>query len=177
MPVMRTTKSTAYPLGELIRTEQPIELHDPPFAVNPLGLYSVQPRTLLGKQATHDPHALSAVFDLSVVFAEPPPDLPGYVPAGVVPDEQEDLLAQLFQPFQAPREKLRGYGAYGPSVDEPYPHVVEPRKVEPVAGDGFRLGVVLCDRPLDHARWAPLLAEGAQSRQGHPAPPAFVQKA
>ncbi len=82
MPVMRTTKSPAYPLGELIRTEQPIELHDPPFAVNPLGLYSVQPRTLLGKQATHDPRALFlAVFDLSVVFAEPPPDLPGYVPA------------------------------------------------------------------------------------------------
>src|SRR5687768_5738310 len=144
MPVMRTTKSPAYPLGELIRTEQPVELHDPPFAVYPLGLYSVQPRTLLGQQATHDPHPLCAVFDLSVVSSEPPPDLPGDVPAGVVPDEQKNFLAHPFEPLQAPREKLRGYGAYGSPVHEPYPHVVEGLlgKIEPVTGDGLRLGVV-----------------------------------
>src|ERR671910_3361701 len=101
MPVMRTTKSPAYPLGELIRTEQPIELHDPPFAVNPLGLYSVQPRTLFREQATDDPHPTAAVLDSSIVFAEPPANLLGDVPARVVPDEEKNfLLAELFEPLQ-----------------------------------------------------------------------------
>src|SRR5918995_4025395 len=137
MLVMRTTKSPAYPVGEFIRTEQPIELHDPPFAVNPLGLYSVQPRTLFREQATDDPPPPAALLDFSIVFAEPPANLLGDVPARVVPDEEKNFLAELFEPLQAPREKLRGYGAYGPSVDEPYPHVVEPGKVEPVAGSSF----------------------------------------
>src|ERR687897_2565016 len=75
--VMRTTKSPAYPVGELIRTEQPVELHDPPFAVNPLGLYSVKPRTLFRQKATHDPHPglASTLVDLPVVLSEPPEGL------------------------------------------------------------------------------------------------------
>src|ERR671911_111721 len=179
MPVMRTPESPAYPLGELIRTEQPIELHDPPFAMHPLRLDGVQPRTLFRQKATYDPHSLPAVFDLPVVPSEPPADQFGDVPAGVVPDEKQNLLAELFELLQAPREELRGYGAYGSPVHEPQPYVVEglPGKVEAVAGDGLRLGVVLCDRPLDHAAGVPLLGEGAQGGQGHPAPPAFVLKA
>ena len=51
MPVMRTPESPAYPLGELIRTEQPIELHDPPLAMHPLRLDGVQPRTLFRQEA------------------------------------------------------------------------------------------------------------------------------
>src|ERR687897_742823 len=146
MPVMRTPESPAYPLGELIRTEQPIELHDPPFAMHPLRLDGVQPRTLFRQKATYDPHSLPAVFDLPVVPSEPPADLFGDVPAGVVPDEKQNLLAELFELLQAPREELRGYGAYGSPVHEPQPYVVEglPGKVEAVAGDGLR-------RAVDHA--------------------------
>ena|SRR5215211_7754363 len=97
MLVMRTTKSPAYPVGQFIRTEQPIELHDPPFAVNPLGLYSVQPRTLFRQKATDDPHPTAAVLDSSIVFAEPPANLLGDVPGSVVPDEQKELSCRAFR--------------------------------------------------------------------------------
>src|SRR5918912_13538 len=152
MPMMRTPESPAYPLGELISTEQPIELHNPPLAMHPLRLDGVQPRTLFRQKATDDPHSLPAVFDLPVVPSEPPADLFGDVPRGVVPDQQKNLLAELFELLQAPREELRGYRAYGSPVHEPQPYVIEglPGKVEPVAGYGFRLGVVLGDRPQDH---------------------------
>ena len=86
-------------------------------------------------------------------------------------------LAQSLEFLAAPREELRRYGTHGPIIDEPQPHVAESGQVESVTGYGLRLGVVLGDRLLDHARGLALLGEGAQSGQRHPAPPAFVQEA
>src|SRR5918995_3308579 len=177
MFVMRTTKRPAHPVGEFIRAQHSVELHDFALAMNPFGLYGVQPRTLLRQKATDDPHPTAALLYFSVVFAEPSPHLPGDVPACVVPDQKKGLLANSFEPLAAPQEKPRAYGTDGPAVDEPYPYVVEPWKVEAVAGYGLRVGVVFGDRLLDHARGLALLTEGAQSGQRHPAPPAFVQKA
>src|SRR5918997_4293444 len=119
MLVMRTIERSADPLGELVGPQKPVELHDLPFPVYPLGLDGVQPRTLLRKKATHDPHPTAAVLDLPVVFSQPSPHLPGDVPACVVPDEQQRLLANCFEPLAAPREKPRAYGTDGPAVDEP----------------------------------------------------------
>src|SRR5687768_13365938 len=75
--------------------------------MNPLGLYGVQPRALLRKEAAHDPHSLAALLDSAVVFSEPSLDLFGDVPARLVPDEKKDLLAQSFEFLAAPREELR----------------------------------------------------------------------
>src|SRR5215207_2585482 len=177
MLVMGTTKRPAHPLGEFVRAQQSIELHDLALAMNPFRLDGVQPRTLFREKATDDPHPTAALLHFSVVFAEPWPHLPGDVPACVVPDKKQGLLANSFEALAAPREKPRAYGAHGPAVDEPYPHVLEPWKVEAVAGYGLGVGVVLGDRLLDHARGLALLGEGAQSGQRHPAPPAFVLKA
>ncbi len=89
MLVMRATKDPANPLCEFISSQKTIGLDHFPLAVNPFRLYRVQPRTLLGQQATDDPHSASALFDFSVVLPEPPPDLPGDVPGSVVPDENQ----------------------------------------------------------------------------------------
>src|ERR671912_66638 len=151
MLVMRTIERPADPLGELVGPQKPVELHDPPFPVYPLGLDGVQPRTLLRKKATHDPHPTAAVFDLPVVFSEPSPDLLGDVPARVVPDEHQHFLARRLELFGAPRKEPRRYTAHGPAVDEPQPHLAaDLGQVEPVAGDRFGIGVVLGDRLLDH---------------------------
>jgi hypothetical protein len=68
MLVMRTIERSADPFGELVGPQKPVELHDLPFPVYPLGLDGVRPRTLLRKKATHDPHPLAALLDLPVVF-------------------------------------------------------------------------------------------------------------
>src|SRR5215207_2438008 len=72
MLVMRTTEYPAHPSGKLVCSEQPLRLYDLALGVYPLGLYGVQPRTLLRKQATDDPHALAALLDAAVVLSEPP---------------------------------------------------------------------------------------------------------
>src|SRR5215207_11356407 len=99
MLVMRTTENPAYPLRQLVGSKQPIWLDDLALAVYPLGLYGVKPRTLLRKKATHDPHSgfAAALLDFSVVLSKPAPDLAAYVPGSVVPDQEHDLLADLFE--------------------------------------------------------------------------------
>src|SRR5215204_1969618 len=125
MLVMRATKAPTDPLGEFIRSQQTVGLYNLSLAMNPFGLYGVQPRTLLGKQATHDPHSAPALLNFSVVPSQPSPDLPGDLPTGVVPDENHDLLAHSLELLQAPLEKLGRYGANGPAVNESQPRIAE----------------------------------------------------
>src|SRR5919199_314857 len=179
MLVMRTTKRPAYPLGKLVGSEQPFRLDDLALAVYPLRLNGVEPRTLLRKKATHYPDSAPALFHFSVVPSEPPPHLFGDVPGSVVPDEQQNLLAKSksFEPLAAPSEKSGRYTAHGPPAHEPQPRLVGFGRVESVAGDGLRLGIVFGDRPPEEAHRLALLGPTVQGGQGHPAPPAFVQEA
>src|SRR3712207_2661749 len=141
MLVMRTTENPANPICQLVGTEQSVGLDHLAFCVDPLGLYGVEPRTLLGQKATDDPHSACTLLDFSVVSSEPAPDLPGDVPASVVPDQKQHFLARRLKLLGAPREKLLRYGTHGPPVDEAQPRIADLRQVEPVAGDGFRFGV------------------------------------
>ena len=75
MLLMRTTKDPADPLCKLVRSQQTVRLDDLAFAVDPLGLYGVQPRTPLGQKTTHHPHSTAALLDAAVVFSEPAPYL------------------------------------------------------------------------------------------------------
>src|SRR5215211_6769072 len=50
MIVVRTTKHPAHPLGKLVRPQQTVRLDDLALCVDPLGLYGVKPRALLGRR-------------------------------------------------------------------------------------------------------------------------------
>src|SRR5215207_2582092 len=177
MLVMRTTEDPTDPVGKLVSAQQTVGLDHLPLAVHPLGLYGVQPRALLRQKAAYDPHPFAALLDSAVMFSEPAPEFAAYVPAGVVPDEEQNLLANCFELLSAPSEKLSRYPAHGPTIHEPQPRLVEFRQVEPVTGDGLRFGIVFGDRLLDEAHRLSLLGEATQGRQSHPAPPALVLEA
>ena len=102
MFVMRTTKDLTYPICKLVSAKHSLGLDHFALAVYPLGFYGVKPRTLLGQKAAYDPHSTATVFDSAVMLAEPAPNLFGEMPTGVVPDEQQHLLARRFE-----LEKLR----------------------------------------------------------------------
>src|SRR5215204_452627 len=99
MLVMRTTENPAYPIRKLVGSKQPVWLDDLALAVYPLRLYGVQPRTPLRKKATHDPHPsfAAALLDPAVVSSEPAPDLPGDMPARVVPE----MRSKTFLPISS----------------------------------------------------------------------------
>ena len=70
-----TAEDFANPLGELVSTEQPLSLNYLAFAVNPLGLYCIEPRALGRQQTWHYPDPMAAGFDTAVVGADPASDL------------------------------------------------------------------------------------------------------
>src|SRR5215207_4637143 len=179
MFVVRTVENLANSVGKLVCSEKSVGFDHLALAVNPLRFDGVQPRALLRKQATDDPYPLTALFDSAVVGTEPTPHLFGDVPTGVVPDENENLLANGFQLSHAPLQKARRYRRNRPPVHEPDPPPIESGQVESVTAYGFRsfAGVVLGDRPLDEARGLALLGPGVERGQGHPAPPALLQEA
>src|SRR5215213_8941515 len=113
MLFVSTAEDFANPLSELISTEQPLGLNYLAFAMNPLGLYRVEPGALCGQQRRHYPDPMAAGFDTAVVGADPASDLMALVPTSVGPDEKQGLLTPMLEPVTAPREKLCGYGAHG----------------------------------------------------------------
>src|SRR5829696_578778 len=177
MLVMRTTKDPANSVGELVSSQQSVGFYDLALAVYPLGLYGIEPRTLLGQQAAHYPHCAPALFEFSVVRSEPAPDLFGDVPAGVVPDENQHSLACRLELLATSRKEARGYGTHRPPIHEPQPPLlVEFGQIQAVAGYGLRLGVIFGYRALEETLGLAFLAPATQSRQRYPAPPALVQE-
>src|SRR5919107_4165893 len=140
MRLMGTAEDPADPICELVSIEQPLGFCDLPLAVHPLGFYGVKPRTLGGQEARDYAYSTAAFFDLAVVGADPVAHPTAFVPARVVPDQQQGLLAPLFELVAAPLKKLRGYGAHGTAIHESKPRPVEPRHIQPVAGEGFGVG-------------------------------------
>src|SRR5215210_9273811 len=149
---MRTVEDRAYSLGQLVSCEQPVGLHNLALAMNPLGLHRVEPRALDGQKAAYNPHSTAAAFDYSVVRSDPLSDLFGDVPGGVVPDQHPNPLVRRSKLSAAPRKEAGGHTADGPPIHETQPYLFELRHIEPVAGDGIRISVVVGDRSFDEAR-------------------------
>ncbi len=99
MRLVSAAENLANPICELISAQQTVGLDHFALAVNPFGLYRVQPRALLGQKAAYDPDPgfSTALFNLPVMLAEPAPDLAAYVPTGVVPDEKQNLLTNRLE--------------------------------------------------------------------------------
>src|SRR5215208_1535911 len=168
MLVMRTIENLTDPVGEFVSAEQSVGLYNLALAVDPFGLDGVKPRTPFWQKAAYDPHSAAALFDLTVMFSEPSSELAAYVPARVVPDENQHFLADLFELFAAPRKKPCRYGAHGSAIHESQPRLIEFGQIESVAGDGLGFGVVFFDRLLDEAKGLSLFREATQSRQSQP---------
>src|SRR3712207_598903 len=154
MLFVSTAEDFANPIGELVSAEQLLGLRNLAFAVDPLGLYRIKPRALGGQQTWHYPHSTAAAaagFDLAVVSSDPLSDLMAFVPACVVPDEKQSLLAPLFEPVAAPRKELGCYGAHRATVHEPQPGIFELRQIKPIAGECLGLGIVLSGLLLEEA--------------------------
>jgi hypothetical protein len=118
MLVMWTAEDLADPVSKLVCAQGTLGLYHLTFAMDPLGLYGAQPRALLGQKAAYDPHSIPALFDLAVMFSEPPPELFRDVPACVVPDDNYNLLSSRFELLATLPEKLSRYRANGPTIHE-----------------------------------------------------------
>src|SRR5918994_6252512 len=176
MLLVSTVKYSADPLGKLVGTKQPLGLRNLAFAVNPLGLYRIEPWALGRQQAGHYPRSgfASAVFDLAVVGGDPVTHLSARMPACVVPDKKQGLLAPLVELLTAPREKLCSYRAHGAAIYEPQPGLLEFGQIHPVAGQSLRLRVVLSRLLLQKTHWLCGIRPRVQARSLEAREPGLV---
>src|SRR5215210_4407049 len=179
MLVVRTSERRADSFGQLVGAQQTVGLYNLAFAVNPLGLYGIEPRALLGQQASNNPHPfLLTLFEGSVVRSDPAANLAAYMPACVVPDQHQRLLADGGQLLlAAPLQKARGYTAHRTVVHQAHPRLLEFGHIQPVARDGLRVGIVFFDRLFYETQRLAGFAKAVQVRLPHPAPPALVLEA
>src|SRR5215208_336496 len=177
MRLMSTTEDLADSICKLVSREQLVRLSHLSLAVNPLGLYGVEPRALLGKQAGHYAHSTSfaaAVFDSAVVGSDPVFNELALVPGGVVPDQKQSLLAKSFEPLTAPLKELRGYGADRATTEKAQPGASQLRYIESVTREGLRLWVVLLRLLLEEAHRLSCLGPRMQARLLKAAPPSLI---
>jgi hypothetical protein len=158
MLVVWAPKGSAHPLGQPMSSEQPAGFHYPAFAMDPLGLNRVEPRALLGQQAAYDPHTSAAFFHLPVVRSNPPTHLFALMPACVVPDQKQHLLANRFELGATPLKKAGRYAAYRPSIHKTQPRLLKLGQKHPIAGDGLGVRVILGYRLLHQTQRPPRIA-------------------
>src|SRR5215210_3988043 len=103
MLLVSTAEDPANPVGELVSTEQPLGLNYFAFAMNPLRLDGIEPRALGRQQTPHYPDPMAAGFDFAVVGGDPASHLMAFMPACVVPDKKQSLLAPLLEPVARDR--------------------------------------------------------------------------
>src|SRR3712207_8360159 len=110
MFVVRAVESRADSLGELVGTQQCVGLNHLAFAMDPLGLHRIEPRTLLGQQASGDPHSgfTAAVFDLPVALPDPAPDLRSE-------EHTSELQSRQYLVCRLLLEKIYRYSLWQPS--------------------------------------------------------------
>ena len=174
MLVVWPVEGHANALGQLLGAEQPVDLHHPAFAVHPLGLYRVELRALSEQQTAYNPHPPTALLDLSVMRADSGTHLLAYVPGSVVPNQNQNLLADPLELLAAPLQEAGGYGAHRTAIHEAQPCPFRPRQEEPVTGESLGVWIIFDDRLLHQTRGLPLLASAVQRGQSQQAPPGFV---
>ena len=181
MGFVRAPIGVAEAVSKLLRCEQAVGFDDASFAVDPGGLDGVEPGTLAGQVAGDDADALALPLDLAIVVADPVADLVADVPGGVVPDQEQRLLADGLELAAAPIQVVDGDGTDGPAIDKPQPDLVGRRLIgrissqqQAVAGQRLGIRVALRDRLLDQPQPVVLLDPGLEAGSGQPAPPDLV---
>ena len=157
---------------------------DAAFAVDPGGFDGVEPGALDRQVAGDDPDAVAALLDLAVVVADPVAHLVADVPGGVVPDQEQRLLAVGVELAAAPVQVVDGDGADRPAIDEAQPHLVGGVLVgrvgaqqQAVAGQRLGVRVVLRDRLFDQPQSVILLDPGVEAGSSQTAPPDLILEA
>src|SRR5215204_5836466 len=174
MRLMDTAEGATDPVGKLISADQPLGLNYLAFAMNPLGLYRIEPRTFGGQQTRHYPDPAATIFDVAVVGGDPASHPMALMPACVVPNKEQGLLASPLELLAAPPKKLSSYSAHRPAIDKPQPSLFKLEQIHPVAGEGLRLRIILSRLLLHKTHRLCGIRPGVQARSLEAREPSLV---
>ena len=178
---MVTAKMGTDTVGHFLGGEQACGLDDVALAVHPVRLNAIEPGTLAGQVEGDDTHALALLPDRSVLCPNPGAHRFADVPGGVIPNHDQDRLAQHGQLRTAPGQVLGGDWANRTVGNEAQPDLFgqgcrrgRTRDQQPVAGQRLGVGVISRRRLFHQTQHRVLLTPGTYVRLCHPAPPHFI---
>jgi hypothetical protein len=88
-----TPKLLTDPLGQFASRQEPVGLHGFALGMDPARFYRIEPRTPDGQETGENTHPLPGSLDPPVVFLGPTPHFLANVPGGIVPHQEQSLLA------------------------------------------------------------------------------------
>src|SRR4051794_35736257 len=95
-------------IGEVLDGQQAIGFDDAAFAVDPGGFDGVEPGALNWQVAGDDPNTDAALLDLAAVVTDPVTHQLADVPGGIVPDQEQGVLAGRLEFAAAPVQIVDG---------------------------------------------------------------------
>ena len=122
-------------------------LSDGPLAVDPMRLNAIQPRAFR-RQLTHDDSHSPLLLGFPIVCSRPATHRLRDRPRGIIPYQQQCLLAFLDQSSTDPLEKLCRNTRHWPATHEPQPDLFAICAQQPVTANGLRIFIRLIDRVL-----------------------------
>src|SRR5205814_8678652 len=146
-----------------------------PLAMHPPRFNGVEPGTLAG-QWTDDQATATFALDTLVVGFEPLPYHFTAMPGGIIPDQQQRLLAMMDHAISDPGQIVAGHLADRPPVDKAQQHRIRLGQEEPVARESLAVQVC-CGRLFFHEAQGLVLRPGVQRRLSQAAPPDFILEA
>jgi len=181
MLFVSAAKACTNALGQLVRRQQTSCFSNLAFAMEPVRFNGVKPRTL-GRQATaHNAHAFTRLLDLGIVSAQPLTYLATGMPRGVIPDQQQGLLASNLQVSATPGQKLGGQAANGPAIHEAQPDflrgLAQARQQQPITGQGFGVAISFRHALFYLSQRPPFLTPGMHAGAGQTTPPGLIFEA
>src|ERR687896_2521620 len=116
MLFISTAKVITDPLGQFPATEQAVGLPHPAFGMDPARFDGVEPRAFGGQGAGQNPYPLAISLDPAVVFLNPALYFLAKVPGGVVPHQEQGLLAQRLQLATNPHQESDSHPTDGTTL-------------------------------------------------------------
>src|SRR5919109_4118691 len=160
---------------EFCFAQEPIRFGDCPLGVDPLWLDSIQPRALDRQLADQDSHA-PLPLGPPVMGANPRADFLADVPTGVVPHQQQHLLAVGLQQCADPSEEGGRHRAHGTTVNEANQYLLRVSSKDPVTGDDLRVCVLFREGHLPQSNRL-VLGPRVQLGLRQTRPPDFIGEA
>src|SRR5262249_40720444 len=151
-----------------------------PLAVDPLGLDGIEPGAFTRQPAGDKADALPLRLDPMIMGVDPVAHLDAFMPRGIVPDQEQRLLAQRREFVAAPGQKLRGGSTDGLPYRKAQPDLFWGSRRGPqqqaITGQGFgriiALGPRLLDQPQPSSGWCPAVQLGLRQAT----PPDLIRK-
>lgn len=135
-------------VGQCLFGQRRIWFDDTPLRMSPFRLNGVEPGTLDREKTDEQADTVPRPLDGAIVVTKPSADDGAGVPAGIIPNQDQNRLAKGGDLLTSPSQELNGDGTHGTTLDKAQEHFFAdgllgwpPAQQHPIAGQCFGVSI------------------------------------